>query len=187
MTVFEYIMVMVSVILALALAQVLKGLTEIPQRSNRYWVHTLWVMITVLAIIQLWWAFWDFNAIAEWSFTSYLYVLSTAVALFICAYLIWPEKHAEEPDLKWYFYSIRPWFFLALLFVHVVATMGSWIFLDVSITHPYRIFQFTLSAIVLLAGLASSHMLHRILVLSYLTIFLLSQLLVRMQLGALTG
>ena len=65
-------MVMVALILALALAQALRGLSEILTSPNRYWPHSLWLVNMIFLIVQAWWANWDYNAIDEWRFTTYL-------------------------------------------------------------------------------------------------------------------
>ena len=72
MSTFEYVMVMVSVVLALALAQLLRALTEVVFNRRRYWVHALWMLCLVLLIVQVWWAYWDFNATETWTFAFYL-------------------------------------------------------------------------------------------------------------------
>lgn len=90
MTVFEYLMVMVSVVLALALAQLLRGATEIVTNPNRYWIHSAWVAMIVILIIQFWWAYWDFNGVADWTLATFLYVLLAPILVFwphICLYL----------------------------------------------------------------------------------------------------
>ena len=47
-------MVMVSLIFAMALAQGLRGLSEIVTSRKGYQPHTMWV-----------WAYWDFNIVDE--------------------------------------------------------------------------------------------------------------------------
>ena len=77
MSQFEYIMVMVALILALALAQALRGLAEIVTSRKRYWPHSFWLVTIVFLMVQAWWADWNYNAVEEWRFTTYLLVLAS--------------------------------------------------------------------------------------------------------------
>ena len=82
MTQFEYVMIMVSLILALALAQALRGLSEIVTSNKRYWPHAIWLVTFVLLILQAWWAYWDFNVIEIWTVTAYIATMIMPVILF---------------------------------------------------------------------------------------------------------
>ena len=111
MSIFEYLMVMISVVLALALAQLLRGATDIFTNPNRYWVHSIWVLTLILAIIQLWWGFWDFNKFSNWTFVSFLYVLSIPIVVFVAAYLLIPANRSADSDWHDHFFAVRQSFF----------------------------------------------------------------------------
>ena len=58
MTQFEYITVFVSIILALAVAEVLAGLGRLIRERDHvrvYWVHVAWMLLVVLTVVQSWW------------------------------------------------------------------------------------------------------------------------------------
>ena len=107
LSIFEYLMVMTSVVLALALAQLLRGATDIFTNPNRYWVHSIWVLTLILAIIQLWWGFWDFNRFSNWTFVSFLYVLSIPIVVFVAAYLLIPANRRADSDWHDHFFAVR--------------------------------------------------------------------------------
>jgi hypothetical protein len=90
MSQFEYIMVMVSLILALAVAQALRGLSEVVTSEKRFWPHTAWLMYYVLLIIQIWWAYWDYTNVEVWRFTTYLFVLAAPIVMFASVPLLVP-------------------------------------------------------------------------------------------------
>ena len=96
MSQFEYIMVMVSLILALAVAQELRGLSEVVTSEKRYTPHTAWIAYFALLIIQNWWAYWDYNNIEEWRFTTYLFVLLSPIILFASVYLLVPTTRTSD-------------------------------------------------------------------------------------------
>ncbi len=185
MSQFEFIMVMVALILALALAQALRGLSEILTSRNRYWPHTLWLVNMVLAIIQAWWADWDYNTVDEWRFTVYLLALTPPTMIFAGVYLLVPATRSADIDWRNQFYKVKQWFFgfsiiyVMLAFFVTIEVYGT------PLLHPYRLFQGSLVAI-FAAGLVSrNETVQRILPLLLLAILVLSQLFVRMNIGAL--
>ena len=71
----------------------------------------------------------------------------------------------------------------ALLIVEGVSGVGS--LLDAPLLHPYRAFQASLAGIVLTGAIVSNRKAHGWLVVLFIAVFLASQLVVRMNLGAL--
>lgn len=185
MTVFEYLMVMVSMVLALALAQLLRGTTEIFTNPNRYWVHSTWVLVMIFLVIQTWWAFWDWNSYGNWNLLSFLFLLSFPIGVFIATYLLIPANRSAEMDWKSHFYAVKSWLFVTITCVEVIGIGLSWLLLDTSLLHPYRFFQSALAITSITAAIASSHRVHAPLVVIYFILFIASQVISRMQLGAL--
>ena len=61
MNAFEYLSVLISIILALGMTRVLAGVGEMLQarsRSRIYWVHILWVVNLFLYLVVAWWIFY---------------------------------------------------------------------------------------------------------------------------------
>jgi len=119
---FEYILVITSVIYALAIAQILSGIGRLAQTEatiRRFLPHTLWVVILFVCILMFWWAGWEFRAV-EWAFPKYLYIMITPIFMFYAASLIIPARtDGQEVNLKKHFSKIKGpvlWsFFIALL------------------------------------------------------------------------
>jgi hypothetical protein len=185
MTTFEYVMVMVSVVLALALAQLLRALTEVVTNPRRYWVHALWMLSLVLLIVQIWWAYWDFNATETWTFALYLYLLAYPIGVFIAASLLVPATRAADMDWRAHYYRVHRWAFTALLACSLIALTGQVFYLGVPALHPYRVFQVPMIASLLGAVLATGHGAHRLFAVAFFGLLLVSQLVIRMNLGAL--
>ena len=185
MSQFEYIMVMVALILALALAQALRGLSEIVTSKNRYWPHTLWLVTMVFLIVQAWWANWDYNAVEEWRITSYLLTLAAPAISFAGVYFLVPATRSVTIDWREHFYAVKPWFFGLLLTYLLVAIIESITQFGTPVIHPYRIFQVLLIVIILAGAMSRNEYVHRSLPVLFLLILMFSQLLVRMNLGAL--
>lgn len=185
MTIFEYIMVMVSIILALALAQLLRAVAELITSTRRYWVHITWVVILALLVVQFWWAYWDFNAIQIWTFDAYLSVLLLPTIVFLMAYLLVPSQRAEDTDWKAYFDGISRWFFGILLILSVVGIAISAVYLSTPLLHPYRAFQLAFFALAVSGLIFRSDTAQGIVAVGFLSLLLISQVVMRMYLGAL--
>ena len=122
MDLFEFILVITSVVYALALAQILLGVGRLAQTEATIRLslpHMLWVVILFLTILTTWWAGWEFRAV-EWVFPKYVYMLITPVFVFFSASLIIPQRtDVKEVDLDRHFLKIRRLvlssFFIAML------------------------------------------------------------------------
>jgi hypothetical protein len=117
---FNYVMVLASVIIGLAVTHLLQGVARLiqhPDRKKLYWVHLLWVALMFLNALFLWWWEYQLSRTQHWTFELYVFVLTFAVVLYlICAVLV-PSELAGYADYRAYYYSRRRWIFgLLLLF-----------------------------------------------------------------------
>lgn len=187
MTTFEYIMVMVSIMLALTLAHLLRALTELITSTGRYWVHMTWVVILVLMVLQFWWAYWDFNSIQAWSFGAYLSVLLPPTLVFVQANFLVPAQRTGDTDWKSYFRGISRWFFGMLIGLFLAAIALSAIYLGTPLLHPYRAFQLAFLVLAITGLIFRSDTVQGIVAVTFLSLLLISQVVVRMYLGALAA
>ena len=114
MDMFEYVMVLVSIIVGLALTHLLQGLVEIAQRPRRMKIasiHLVWVIYMVVTVAFWWWFQFKLQLLPVWTFQAYLFVLSYAVILYILSTLLFPKVLDPDLDLDAFFYDRRGWFF----------------------------------------------------------------------------
>lgn len=115
MSIFEFISVLLSIVVGLALTRLLSGLgraLEIRHRLRFYWVQGVWVANMCLALVVFWWATLAAHLDnAVWSFSNFLVLLLYSVVLFLQATLIIPTDLEETSDLRSHFFSVHPWFF----------------------------------------------------------------------------
>jgi len=101
---------MISVILALALAQLFVGLASLVQThaSVRPSVpHAAWVLNLFLIVFQHWWSLWDFRDLT-WTFPTVMFSLIAPSLLFFAATLISPREPEEGVvDLAEHFAHVR--------------------------------------------------------------------------------
>ena len=118
MEMFNYVMVLASVIIGLGIAHLLQGiggLVQHPRREKTYWVHLVWVAAIFIRAIFWWWFEFDLSKIAQWTFALYLFVLVYAVLIYLWCALLFPRDLVGYDGFKGYFYSRRAWFFGLLL------------------------------------------------------------------------
>ena len=114
MEMFNYVMVLASVIIGLGITHLLQGLGGIVEHRRGvkiYWVHLLWVASIFLRAIFWWWFEFRLSETPEWTFTLYLFVLGYAVLIYLWCVLLFPRDLAGYDGFKNYYYSRRGWFF----------------------------------------------------------------------------
>jgi hypothetical protein len=123
MDMFNYVMVLASVIIGLGVTHLLHGIGGIvqhPKREKLYWVHLLWVAAIFLRAIFRWWYEFRLSSVPVWTFTLFLFVLAYAFLIFLWCALLFPRDLAGYDGFKDYFYSRRRWFFGLLLAGQVI-------------------------------------------------------------------
>jgi hypothetical protein len=118
MNLFEYVMVLASIVVGLGITHLLQGVLDIIQDQKRriYWVHLVWVACIFIQAVFWWWWEFRFSEVATWTFPLYLFVVGYAFLLYLICGLLFPKD--LEPyggDFKTYFYARRAWFFGALV------------------------------------------------------------------------
>ena len=149
MTIFEYLMVMVSIILGLSITQVLRGLSKIarsPQRSVAVALHGVFLFALH---VQTWWALWDLSAVPEWNFVFFVLLISIPSILFATSELLFPMATTAETDWHAHFESVRKLFLSVLALWTVLALLETRIFLGTPILHPYRIVQLSILSLII--------------------------------------
>ena len=166
MEMFNYVMVLASVIIGLGIAHLLQGVGGIvqhPRREKIYWVHLLWVAVIFLRAIFWWWFEFRLSKTPEWTFTLYLFVLAYAVLIYLWCALLFPRDLAGYDGFEDYFYSRRRWFFGLLLLgqaVDVADTLLKGLAHFRSLGPSYPVGIAILSALLLIAMLTRSRRYH---------------------------
>ena len=125
MNAFEYLSVLISIILALGMTRVLGGVGEMLQaRLHRriYWVHVVWIVNLFLYLIVAWWIFYRWRNQQLWTFFLFLFVLISPTILYLASLLLFPpESDLDEMlDYKTHYYANhRAFFILFALFTPV--------------------------------------------------------------------
>jgi hypothetical protein len=130
MHMFEYVIVLISIVIGLALTHLMQGvagLIQQPSRERVWWVHLVWVAVMFLSVIFWWW--WEFQLqhIKTWTFSLYLFVVFYAFYLYLICAVLFPRDLEGYSGYKDYFLAKRGWFFGLLIGWSVIDTIDTWI------------------------------------------------------------
>ncbi|HTE47360.1 MAG TPA: hypothetical protein VK636_19065 [Gemmatimonadaceae bacterium] len=121
---FNYLAVLISIILGLGITQLLSGfgrLLQGRQRVRLYWPTLAWVGLLLVLHVQTWWAMFGLRTLRSWSFLGFLLVLLQPIVLYLLSALALPDANSETAtDLRAHYYAHSRWFFgfaVALLVV----------------------------------------------------------------------
>lgn len=120
MDAFSYLSVLLSIILGLALTQVLqgyRGLLLSRARVRLYPPPLIWSVLLLLMVIQNWWASFGLADHPEWTFAMFATIIVHTVLIYMMAALVLPDiAAADEPiDLRAHYYrEAGPLFGLSL-------------------------------------------------------------------------
>lgn len=132
---FEYIMVLISIIVGLGIAHVLIGVGGIIDRraSMRPPItlsvtHGAWLAFTFTWLVQFWWWEFRFSELApEWTIELYLFLVTYAVALFLLAVILVPRTWEGVENLDNHFLTRRVWFYSVLIAVTGLDVLDSFL------------------------------------------------------------
>jgi len=121
LTLFEYLSVAVSIVLALGLAHLLGSIRSLLAPGRRYWLHGLLAGQLLLLHALFWWALWSFRD-AQWDFARFLLTLSGPALLYACATILIPPS---EPPGSWrsHYYQSHRWYFSGQVLLLVQACL----------------------------------------------------------------
>jgi hypothetical protein len=123
---FSYLSVILSIVLGLAITQVLLGLRGLiltRAKVKLYPPTLIWAGIALLTPIQAWWADFALRKQPNWTFLALLVIMLQAISIYMIAALVFPDITGENfVDLREHFFAHRSWFFSAM-FASVVFSL----------------------------------------------------------------
>ena len=114
MSQFEFIFVLVSIVLALALTRLLDGLSHVLQNKlkNRAIdsAHLLFSVAVVVLLVIVWWALFRWRDEPAWTFSKYLVIVIHMASFYALSAILYPKPGIDIPD----FAEIRTGFYVVL-------------------------------------------------------------------------
>ena len=78
MSAFEFVAVLFSVFVGLAISHLLSAgseLIEIHSPVKTYWINTVWIITIFIWNIFTWWGMWELNKLEYWDYSSFFLVV----------------------------------------------------------------------------------------------------------------
>jgi hypothetical protein len=119
LSLFEYIMVLTSILIGLGIAELLYGVVRLlrTEFKERFFLpQAIWALFIFLHLIIIWWTRWDLHENFEWNFLQLLLSLAAPILLFILAGLIF----AKNKPSRDHYYQQRTSFFNILAVIIVI-------------------------------------------------------------------
>jgi hypothetical protein len=128
MSAFEYASVVVSIILALGIADILRFLADTFRDWNPrrfYWLHFLWMILLLEAHVEFWLRMWDFRTLVDVG--PMLSVLLTGPALLFMATRALMPLPGGETTMEDLYFGNRKIFFAVLILMSLWSfAVGPW-------------------------------------------------------------
>ena len=181
MTPFEYVTVLISIILGLGITQIVTGVADIIhqwEKMRLYWPHALWILLVFVMHIHEWWNTYELKQHQSWHLVSFLFLILYPILLFVLARILFPFGAMEtQTDFKdFYFRNYRKFFLMVSILVVLAILQDIFIagrdWLD---QLPKLIIPITLSGIAIAKSKAET--LHKIIVVLLLAVFIGSMLI----------
>ena len=132
---FEFLSVLFSVILGLALTQILQGLRALMLARARIKIYrpaVIWAALLILIVAQAWWGMFVMRAFRDWNFAMYAVVVLQITLMYLAAGMVLPDVPPEGPvDLRKAYFEHARWFFglmaltVAVTMLREIVTFGS--------------------------------------------------------------
>lgn len=150
MTPFEYVIVLVSIILGLGITTILTGVAELikhPPAGKLYPPYLIWIVLVFMLHIHDWWESYQLKSIEEWRLPMFLFIILYPIALYILAHLLFPAEIKKGIDTKDFFLNNFSRMFICAIVMDVIGIFHNVVILRISLLD--QMFQLVLLVILL--------------------------------------
>ncbi len=135
MSIFEFLTVAVSIVLALGLSRLISSIPYVFDPRKRDWVHALIFVLLVVAHIVVWWRVWLLNVVSSWNILQFAILIGSPLSLYLAATALVSSTPDRISDWKSHFADRSHWviaaittavFFGLLRSYFILGTMPEW-------------------------------------------------------------
>ena len=126
MTPFEYVIVLVSIILGLGITTILTGVAELIKHTSAvrlYAPYIIWILLVFVLHIQDWWVSYELKSIQVWELPLFLLIILYPINLYILAHLLFPAGLSKEFDSKVFYLDHFPRLFYGSALLVLLSTI----------------------------------------------------------------
>ena len=110
---FEFLSVLVSIVIGLGVTHLLRGLSRAYHFRNvnkMDAVHVAWTGTVFFALVLNWWVFLLWRDFDAWTFTTFFVVVLWTTSLYLLAPALYPHRESQDIDYRLSFVANRTWF-----------------------------------------------------------------------------
>jgi hypothetical protein len=160
---YEHVVVVMSIVLGLAVTQLLKGAAQLYRSRNRvrtWWLHWAWTALLLVFSLLLWWTYWNYRLITDWTFVRFVLYLSPTVAFYFLSAIAFPDPADRVDDLRKYFFDNRVGFFGTFALYAVLAGVTATVVRGMPVTDVSNLFRVGMVLLMLVCMRSTSVRLH---------------------------
>lgn len=165
---FNYLAILISLVIGLAMAQVLNGLGRLIQARTRvvfYWPSVVWAVLFLVIQIESWWSLFRMRDVQNWNFFAFLVVVAHPVGLYLICSLVLPdpaEFGGDKPvDLRANYFDHRRWFYALIVVVSLARLARPFVTPDARLTFLDVTVQSLIVVAAIVATLTRNVVVHR--------------------------
>ena len=132
MSPFEYVIVLISIILGLGITTILTGLAEIIKHgrlSGIYAPHAIWIVLVFILHVHEWWENYSLKSVTAWKLPMFLFILLYPINLYILAHLLFPSEMKSGVSSKEFYLANFPRLFMSAIILDVLSVIHNLTFL----------------------------------------------------------
>lgn len=168
MTRFEFLYVLISIVIALAVTNMCASWGALLRNRvavRFYWVHVAWAVLILFVVIQYWWGFFQYRSVEEWSFFSMAALIGNTILLALTVSVITPSRNLKEHvDLQDFFYEISPVFFSLSALLMLFLALVNWFIGENPLLSIDNVIRAIAISVAMLGATTRSTLVHSILV-----------------------
>lgn len=178
---FEYVSILVSIILGLGITQILASLTDLLydyKKVKFYWPQICWVIFILFLHIQDWFITYELKEKPVWHLPELFFILLYPISLFCVAKMLFPGNEKEERfDMKMFYKNHFPLIFIMVAISISISILFNIFFLNVALLTQIPLLLFLVVMIYASIKNTNSEIFHKALAVAVISGSLLSVVL----------
>jgi hypothetical protein len=143
MTPFEYVIVLISIILGLGITTILTGIAEFikhPPAGKFYPPYAIWILLVFVLHIHEWWESYSLQSIQTWKLPIFLFIILYPIALYILAHLLFPADLRRGLMTQAFYMNNYPRIFICAIVMDILSIIHNLFITRIPIED--QVFQF---------------------------------------------